>query len=257
MNLPEAAYSVELVKVRNSHRYRVIKNGIAKEFDGVTGALGVIAKPALIGWSTREALKSAADALRLRVGQSLTIDDAFIDAVMADARKKPESIKTEAAELGTLAHAFIDEIIHGREPKDIPAAIRAPVLAFTEWWFGSGFDLVAGDTKVASWRYSYGGSLDAVGRRGNHLVILDWKTSNGIWPEYALQVAAYAQAFEETYGLKPQEGIVVRFSKTEPIEFETKRVDSLPRSFAAFHHALELKRKMAEAQFEEKQEVGL
>jgi hypothetical protein len=33
-----------------------------------------------------------------------------------------------------------------------------------------------------------------------HLVALDWKTTNALWPEFALQIAAYAKAYEEIYG---------------------------------------------------------
>jgi len=36
--------------------------------------------------------------------------------------------------------------------------------------------------------------MDAAAYRGGKLVALAWKTSNGLYPEYALQVAAYAKA---------------------------------------------------------------
>jgi len=78
---------------------------------------------------------------------------------------------------------------------------------------------------------------------------LDWKTSSGIWPEYALQVAAYAQAFKETYGETIDKAYIVRFSKKLPVEFEVKEIKSLDDSFEAFLAAKKLRDCLAEDQF--------
>src|SRR5688500_535091 len=40
-------------------------------------------------------------------------------------------------------------------------------------------------------------------RRDGQLVIFDWKTSNSLYAQYALQVAAYAKAFEECHQTEP------------------------------------------------------
>jgi ATP-dependent exoDNAse (exonuclease V) beta subunit len=50
---------------------------------------------------------------------------------------------------------------------------------------------------VYSARHRYAGAIDALAYREGELVALDWKTSKGLYPEYALQVAAYAKAIEE------------------------------------------------------------
>lgn len=65
------------------------------------------------------------------------------------------------------------------------------------------------------------------------LVIFDWKTSKSINNEHALQVSAYAKAYEELYGKKVEEGIVVKLDKTST-SFQMKRVKNLDETFKGF-----------------------
>lgn len=240
-------YKVDLAVERRAHFYDVTLDGDSSpkhRFPGVTGYLGVINKPALVPWAKREALLSVERALLKRLGEERNINGYWIEEILKEARQKPDKIKDEASDLGTQAHAFIDLIIHGKEPAEVPMFIQAPVMAFQKWWKNSGIELVMGDTKVASLIHKYGGSLDALGRREGQFIILDWKTANGIYSEYALQVAAYAKAFSETYGIFVQEGIIVRFGKNPPIEFEARSILNLDKSFDAFIHARNLKQAM-------------
>jgi hypothetical protein len=56
--------------------------------------------------------------------------------------------------------------------------------------------------------------LDFIGRLDGKLVLGDFKTSNGVWPEYLCQLAAYAKAYEETTGRRIDGGYhLLRFSK--------------------------------------------
>lgn len=249
-------YSVELVVEKRAHFYEVYNLNTKDKlhrFPGVTGFLSVINKPALIPWAKKEALFLVREELlrRSRTSPVVTLEKLWIEDLLVAAMRRPDDIKEEAATIGTQAHAFIDLIVHGQEPKDIPEVIRTPVEAFKKWWAGSGIELVKGDTKVASLIHKFGGSLDALGRREGKFVILDWKTSNGIYLEYALQVAAYAQAFFETYGIYAQEGIIVRFGKKLPIDFETKEICDLENSFQAFLSAKRLKELLGERHFKE------
>lgn len=246
-------YKVELAVEGKAHFYDVALDGSTVRYPGVTGYLGIISKPALVPWAKKEALAlvEAAMIKRLDGGESANIllNKSWIQDLLQDARKRPDQLKNEAANLRTQAHAFIDLIIHGKEPQEVPDLIQAPVQAFRDWWKSSGIELVLGDTKVASRQYGYGGSLDALGRRNGCLIILDWKTSSGIYAEYALQVAAYAQAFRETYGQECEEAIIVRFGKKLPIEFEKKELADLSLSFQAFIAAKNLKEALDKPHF--------
>jgi hypothetical protein len=92
---------------------------------------------------------------------------------------------------------------------------------------------------VYSAKYKYAGAMDAVAYRDGKMVALDWKTSNGLYGEYALQVAAYAKALEEMTGEVVSEAWAVRFGKKTP-EFEAKKVTDLDGTFVAFRAALYL-----------------
>lgn len=246
-------YRVELVVEGKSHLYDVYAEDGTTRYPGVTGFLGIINKPALVPWAKREALALVESALVKRLDgkrcAQVVLNKSWIDNVITDAKKRPDQIKDAAADLGTRAHAFIDKIIHGCEPEAIPPEIEAPVMAFKDWWKRSGIELVLGDTKIASRTYGYGGSLDALGRRNGKYVILDWKTSTGIYAEYALQVAAYAQAFTETFGLPCQDAVIVRFGKKAPVEFEVKELADVKRSFEAFIAAKTLKELLEKPHF--------
>lgn len=235
-------YRVNLVEEKRKHFYDVYFDGQDSpmiRYGGVTGVLEVIAKPALIAWAKRESLSLVEIALVKQMNEPITITPAWIEQLINEAKMRPDKIKKDAATAGTDIHAIIDKLIHG-ETVSYPVEYAPAVNAFLSWWNSSGIELVMGDTKVASLIHKFGGSLDALGRRNGQYIILDWKTSNGIWPEYALQVSAYAQAFYETYGIYVQEGIIVRFGKKLPIEFEVKKVCNLEASFQAFLRAKEL-----------------
>lgn len=246
-------YQVDLVVQGKAHLYDVTTDSETTRYPGVTGFLSVINKPALVPWAKKEALALVEAALSNRLDGKrcarIVLNKSWIDNVLVDAKKRPDQIKDEAADLGTRAHAFIDLIIHGREPEDVPPEILAPVSAFKDWWKGSGIELVMGDTKVASRIHGFGGSLDALGRRDGRFIILDWKTSSGVYAEYALQVAAYAQAFTETYGLPCRDAVIVRFGKKPPVEFEVKELADVKRSLEAFLAAKALKEALEKPHF--------
>jgi len=250
--IPNPLYKVDLVVVGKAHLYDATWEEGRERYPGVTGMLSVINKPALVPWAKKEALTLVEAAMMKRLSgkdsASVVLNKSWIQELLQDAKKRPDQLKDAAADLGTRAHAFIDLIIHGREPDAIPPEIEAPVKAFKDWWKGSGIELVMGDTKVASRVHGYGGSLDALGRRNGRFVILDWKTSSGIYPEYALQVAAYAQAFAETFGLPCQDAIIVRFGKKSP-EFEVKELADVKRSLEAFLAAKALKESLEKPHF--------
>jgi hypothetical protein len=59
-----------------------------------------------------------------------------------------------------------------------------------------------GDTEVFSRRHGYAGALDCLGRShaDGRLVVVDFKTSGGVYNGHGLQLAAYVNAVREMYG---------------------------------------------------------
>lgn len=248
-------YKVELIVKGKSHLYKVTQpEGLESIFAGVTGVLGVISKPALLGWVKREALAVVrAGLLHLMGGKAskrIVVNSDFIDKLIEEAKANPDKQKDDAATLGTKAHAYFEAVITGKPLGPIDNDILKPVAGFAAWWKSSGIEILLGDTKVASLKYQYGGSLDALGYdiKNATLVLIDFKTSKNIFAEYALQVAAYANAFEETYGIPVKRAIIARFAKDGAFNagpgYEIAEIRNIEESFAAFLAAKELQERM-------------
>lgn len=245
-------YPVELRIVGKKHFYLAGTDVDAVLLPGVTGFLQIISKPALVPWAKKEALASVRAAFMDRIkdtSRPLEFSEQWIDEIIGIAKKRPDKIKDDAADLGTLVHKYIDQIIQGKIPTDLTPGMEPAVTAFIDWWQKSKIEIVLGDTKVASLKHGYGGSLDALGRQDGKYVVLDWKTSGGIYDEYSLQAAAYIRAFEETFGQECSRGFVVRFSKKLPIEFEVKEIADVEKSFQAFLTAKKLTELMLQEHF--------
>ena len=244
MGLPKPIYEVGFRNYRNSHLYTVADT----HFKSVTSILNIIGGDktnALMIWARRAALSMTKEEIVKALNNGEAITETNLDEILKKADRQPDKLKDEAADLGTLVHNAIDDYILGKTPKVAPEA-RLGFDNFMAWMRKSGVSIIAGDTPVASVRWGFGGRLDAIGKIGDDFVILDWKTSNKLRDTNALQVAAYAQAFSETYGVPlPDKGCVVRFGKTDPGDFEAKWVDMTQASHA-WCFALSLYKSMKE-----------
>ncbi len=226
---------------RGGRHYQV--EGHDEPFPSVTTVLNVIAKPALIPWARNVALEKVKETLyeHLESG-SPVIDSLWVDTIIEQARHRPDQVRDAAADFGTQAHVLLEQHIQGLEP-EIPPEFVQVLDNFTTWRRRERLDIHLAETMVYSAKYRYAGTMDALAYRGDLLVALDWKTSNGLYPEYALQVAAYAKAMEEMGGKPVSEAWVVRLGKREP-DFEPRKVVDLDAAFNAFRAALFLWRSM-------------
>jgi hypothetical protein len=78
-----------------------------------------------------------------------------------------------------------------------------------------------------------------VGAEGNKVVLFDWKTGAGIYPEHAAQVAAYATAIEELTGTRVDECRVVHLFKNE-LGYKEHIVEDWKEAFKTFKASLHL-----------------
>jgi hypothetical protein len=177
----------------------------------------------------------------------------WVDETMAEARRRSDEERDRAADFGTQAHALIEATIRGERP-EVPPALEPVMTSFEAWRHEAGLEVHMAETLVYSARYRYAGTMDALAyRRGPGdasptLVALDWKTGNGLYPEYALQVAAYARALTEMSGQQVNEVWLVRLGKSSPA-FEAKRLLDPDTAFNAFRAALYLWRSMQASLF--------
>jgi hypothetical protein len=112
--------------------------------------------------------------------------------------------RDNAALAGNIAHDMIECDILKREYVPAVAPIELLTKAqnafnqFKEWQEQTRIEIIATERVFVSERYQFGGTIDAIGRdMKGRVVLLDWKTSNGVYQDYLIQLAAYALLLEE------------------------------------------------------------
>ena len=200
----------------------------------VTTVLGVINKPALIPWARNQALEKVRLTLEEFMGAAGRgyLSGIDIPALIEEARTRPDEIRDEAGNLGTRAHDLIEKYLRGEEAV-VPDDLTQVLISFLSWQKESCITVTMAEQMVYSAKHLYAGTMDAWGIRDGKPVALDWKTSNALYPEAALQVSAYAKAWEEMTGERCERAYVVRFGKTKA-EFEVREVADIDASFQAF-----------------------
>lgn len=123
-----------------------------------------------------------------------TFPDMTPSAVTKAAMDYWKAHRWDAADRGRTIHEHADKLLRGEE-LDIPdqdVAIVDTFLRFAEEWHVEPNHL---ESMVISPRWNYCGRLDFLGMVCGRPWLLDWKTGRtGVWPETALQLAAYRHA---------------------------------------------------------------
>lgn len=156
---------------------------------GVTTALSVLAKPALVTWAAKEAAKRAVDEWDTLAQLPLS---ERLERIQYGAR----DVIRAAAVRGNEIHALGERLANG-EDVDVPDAHVGPVEAYARWLEKWDVETLATETPLGSTQHKYGGTADLWGRVGkldNALYLLDIKTGKGIYDEAAWQLAAYRYA---------------------------------------------------------------
>jgi hypothetical protein len=119
------------------------------------------------------------------------------------AGEDPDAVLKEAGTIGTLAHYLCESHIKGEEPdmtdysaEQIEKAENA-FLGYLEWEKMTRPKYEAIELKMVSEKYEVGGTTDFVARINGALVLGDFKTSRGIYPEMTCQLAAYRKMYIE------------------------------------------------------------
>jgi hypothetical protein len=157
--------------------------------------------------------------------------------------------KQAAADAGTLAHDMVEHDIYGQdfdltvyEPETVKKA-RGAFEAYKEWKQQTNLTIAEAEVPLVSRVHRFGGTLDAILVAGQ-LALGDWKTSNGIYADYLLQLGGYQILWEENYPNRPILGgfHLLRFSKqqdlADPISFSHHYWSQLDVAKEQFLHLL-------------------
>ena len=147
-----------------------------------------------------------------------------------------------AAAIGTAFHDCVEQYLDaGWYGIDMPVyhSCRKRVYGMVESWiaWAQSVDGTIDHTemKVINKKHKYSGTFDAVGKIGKTRLLIDWKTGARIYPEMALQLSAYAEAYSEMTGSKIKTGLIVHVSKDKPgYKLTTKEFKLGKRVFGKF-----------------------
>lgn len=229
-----------------SHRYKL--NGEACVGTTTFIKAGYPTSMGLISWMKNQSIQSLWNQLLFQDDNSMMWHyrpyDA-IDGVAEDRRiemfkaAKAADQKTaqDAADVGTLIHdyAYLSELGKIQEATNLydqmmqlPTESKEKLLngigKFKAWKEEVKDELVKSEELIASPTHMFCGKFDRLARRNGRLVLGDFKTSNSIYLEHFIQLAAYRIAIWEWFGLKVDSLEVLRFGKDSG-EFETMVID--------------------------------
>ena len=155
--------------------------------------------------------------------------------------------RDEAGGIGTAAHAMVEARIDGEDPEGVEELLglddagrdraRKAFGNYERWARMSNLQIIAQEMQLVSERYRFGGTPDAIGMVDGVLCLVDWKTSNGVFSDYLLQLAAYKLLWEENHPDQPLVGgfHLCRFSK-EYGDFAHHYYDELDSAREMFIH---------------------
>jgi hypothetical protein len=251
------------VEVEKAGRFYKLPTG--ELLPSVTNILGVIGKPALLNWYAKVeremCIEAAANLYEDAPGTPKMSRVAFVTSLQNRLGKTKAAKKEldKAAEIGTQAHALIEWNLRkslgqeaGPEPRISDKATWA-FMAWEDWRRTVNLEPLWIEQTVYNVKHGYAGTLDLVARLdlkdavrdyGRTVAVIDWKTGKAIYPESALQNAAYAWAYHKMgHSEAVPPGLIVRLPKvdTDP-NFETKIVHEIemPELFESFLAARDL-----------------
>lgn len=140
--------------------------------------------------------------------------------------KDPLKVRDQAAELGTLIHAYIEAEIYGHKVDietmekfdfDDIAIAENCLRRYRELKEEHCIEWLESELPLVSEKYQYGGCLDGIcNLRWKDRVVLalaDTKSSNGIYADQFVQLGAYKNLIYENTKYRPHDFFIIKCSK--------------------------------------------
>ena len=138
--------------------------------------------------------------------------------------KPHREVATRAADIGSYAHDLIEHEVKGvsideeywefLDPEQRAAADQC-LSGFRRWVDGLRLTFIETELRLVSEKHQFGGMVDSIARTdGGALILPDWKTSKGLFPNMLSQIAGYGILVNETdiFG-EVEEYHILRISK--------------------------------------------
>jgi hypothetical protein len=178
-------------------------NSAGERIPGVTTIIGLLDKPALVGWAGK--LCSEAGWRAAKAGEPIPKWNEVC-----------YGIRDRAAQDGTAAHDLFERLLRGEDVRRSESDTNGAWKAFENaraWKDGLSiqFEVWPHERPMVS-ELGFGGTPDAIARQGNMVALADWKTG-GIYPEQLIQLAAYRRLLSECEGITVDGAHLVRFHR--------------------------------------------
>jgi hypothetical protein len=195
----KAYVPVPITRIQRGRNHAYTINGHTAV--GVTTALSKgLPKPALVPWGARCVAEEAAPLItgsQEAIAEYLMMHNLKTDLSLIEYLKKaPNRIRDGAALRGSKVHKIAESLVFGVDDMEIPEELKGHVESCVKFIKDWQIRPLLVENTIGSYRWGYAGTFDLIaelpdGRR----VLFDYKTgTSGIWPETALQLAAYRYA---------------------------------------------------------------
>ena len=137
----------------------------------------------------------------------------------------------EAADYGTMAHAWIEAHLQGKEVslEALPVPARNAVESMLAWEKEHHIETIKTEQTFYNCRLNYAGTADWIGNLDGQLSLGDWKTSSGIFFNYIIQSWGYVLADETENATRLYGQIFVgRFGKDGTSEVKIYKRNEFP-----------------------------
>ncbi len=159
---------------------------------------GALPKPALVAWAANMTASYALD----HIDQIAALAERDRDGAYELLKRAPWRERDRAADLGSSLHEAIESYTLGRPAPEWPLPIRPRMAAFAEFLADYQPVYELAEATVIHHRERYAGTLDAIvtfpsplrSTLGGRTYLMDVKSGKGVYPEVALQLAAYRYA---------------------------------------------------------------
>jgi hypothetical protein len=198
------------------HRYTIA----GRQIVSVTGVQAP--KPALVAWAANQ----AADYVRENLRAGKEYSELEVRQLAEGAETAHRKTAKTAADIGTIAHAACERWAKGDREVVVyePYAARA-FAAFVNWSLENEVVFMKSERKVYHVDHDYCGTCDLDCVVMGKQAVVELKTSKAIYPEYRLQVAAYAKAIERETEVPHEVNYVLRLDK-EDGSFEARSYEA-------------------------------
>lgn len=144
-----------------------------------------------------------------------------------------------AADAGTVCHAMIEADIKKKPIErsgnpEVDSKAETGYLNFLEWKKMYGLELISMETPLVSEKYQFGTTIDILARVAGKRSIVEVKTSNDIYEDMLIQMAAQRVAWDENHPTEKIEALHLLKVNKEVAAFSHHYWDDLDIGWQAF-----------------------